>query len=273
MRRRIAILAGLLACAPPVIARASERAERCVAESDRGQEQRDRGALVEARASFRACAADECPAMLRKDCAAWLEQVDQSIPTMVLAAKDARGNDLLGARAFVDGASHQEEYESGRAIALDPGPHVVRFEHPPDAPIELTVVLRMGERNREVIGQLAAPPPPPPPPPSPRSAPPLAVAALPPPRREPRRHVSPWAFVTGGVAIAAVGSFAYFGATGLDEKSTLRTTCAPRCTDDQVAPLRARYVAADVSLGIAVLALGATTWLLLHPTTDVSDAP
>jgi hypothetical protein len=265
-----AIVAALLACPQIALAAGSDRSQTCVAASDRGQEQRDKGHLLEARASFRQCASDECPAMLRKDCATWLEDVDRNLPTVVLGAKDAHGSDLLAVKILVDGTPHQEELESGRAIALDPGPHVFRFEHPPDAPVELTAVLRMGERNRGIIGTFGPPPAPPPPQPA------LIAAAhveppvdLPPPRRS---RISPWGWVLGGVGLGALGSFAYFGATGLSEKSTLRSQCGSSCTDEQVSPLKTRYIAADVSLGVGVLALAAAAWIILHPSLDEPKA-
>ena len=137
------VVALLLAFSSPRAAAAAPpgRTERCVAAAERGQQERDRAAFVEARASFRSCAADECPSLVRKDCAQWLADLETSIPSVVLGAKDARGNDVLGARILVDGRPYQEEVDSGRPIALDPGPHKFRFEHPPDAPVELTDVL------------------------------------------------------------------------------------------------------------------------------------
>jgi hypothetical protein len=231
-------------------AQKAEKADRCIAASERGQQERDRGALVDARASFRACVADDCPAMLRKDCGRWLEDVEQGIPTIVLGARDSHGDDVIGARVLVDG-TQIFEVESGRAVALDPGPHLIRFEKPPAAPVEQTVVLRMGERNRPILVTFAAP---------------VEEKAPAPPHAPPasRARISPWVFVAGGVGVAGVGAFAYFGATGLSEKSRLRAECAPTCTDDQVAPVRNRYLAADISLGIGIVAFAIAGYLFFH---------
>ena len=237
------------------------RAERCVAAAERGQQEKDRAAFVEARADFRVCASDECPALVRKDCVQWLGDVETNLPSVVLGAKDARGNDLLDARILVDGKSYKEDVDAGRAIALDPGPHVFRFEHAPDSPVELTLVLRTGERNRPIYGtfggvQAAAPPPPV-----------LAVAS----RRV--THVSPWAYALGAVAVAGGASFAAFGVAGLNEKSQLRAQCNDTCSDQAIAPLKVDYITADVSLGLGVVAAAVSIWLFLHPSVETVSEP
>jgi hypothetical protein len=78
-------------------------------------------------------------------------------------------------------------------------------------------------------------------------------------------HVSGWAYALGGLGLAGVGAFAYLGGTGLDEKNQLRASCGNTCTDAQVAPLKARYIGADISLGVGVVAALAAAWLFVHP--------
>jgi hypothetical protein len=263
-RSRVAIVLFLAAPAAAAAAPPGDRAQRCVNDSYRGQEQRDRGAFVEARASFRACAVDECPAIVRKDCADWLAAVDVNVPTVVVGAKDAQGGDLFGVRIAVDGKAYAEEAASGRAIALDPGPHVFRFEHPPDAPIELRAVLHTGEHNRPIFATFAPPPPP--------AVAPAAPARVDSPATPPPKHVSGWAYAIGGVSLAGLGVFAYLGATGLSEKNQLRATCGDTCSDAQVAPLKARYIGADASLGVGVVAGAIATWLFFHPSAERSTA-
>ncbi len=270
-RVALVTVAALVSASAPQPARA-DGADRCVAAAERGQDQRDRAALLEARRSFRACAADECPASLRKDCARWLDAVEDSLPTVVLGARDARGTDLLGVHVFVDGNA-VVEHDTGRAIAFDPGPHLIRFERAASAPVELTVVLRMGDHNRAVIATLGGVPEPRPAPSAHASLTPLPVVAD--SSVGPRSaRVSPWAYVLGGVGVAGVGAFAVLAASGLAEKDHLRATCAPTCSDDQIAPLRARYIAADVSLGAGVVALLAAGYLFLRaPPASPAQSP
>ena len=242
----------------------TDRAQKCAADSYRGQEQRDRGAFVEARASFRACALDECPSLIRKDCGQWLSEVEANMPTVVVGAKDARGNDVLGVRVLVDGQPHPGNVESGRAFALDPGPHTFRFEHSPDAPVELTAVLRMGEHNRPIVGTFAAPS-------SPVASTPAPVPEHPAAPTVVHTSFSPWAYAATGVAVAGITSFAIFGALGLDQKNQLRASCGNTCSDSQVSPLKTKYIVADTSLGIGILAGAIATWLFFHPSVDATS--
>ena len=86
-------------------------------------------------------------------------------------------------------------------------------------------------------------------------------------------HVSTWAYVLGGVALAGGASFAIFGATGLDEKNQLRSQCGNTCTDAQVQPLKVKYITADVSLGVGVIAAAVSAWLFLHPSAGEVNEP
>jgi hypothetical protein len=76
--------------------------------------------------------------------------------------------------------------------------------------------------------------------------------------------------VLGVAGFVALGSFAVFGITGLNEKSRLRGVCSPHCTDAQVSKLKTDYVVGDVSLGVGLIALGVATFLWL---TDTSSKP
>jgi hypothetical protein len=72
------------------------------------------------------------------------------------------------------------------------------------------------------------------------------------------------AYVLGGVAAFALGSFSYFAIAGKTLEKNRARTCSPSCTDDQVAPVRRDYAIADVSLGVGVIAAGLATWLFLR---------
>src|SRR5580658_4532403 len=76
----------------------------CEAAVSKGQELRDAHKLVEAREQFRICAAPACPAVMRSDCTNWIDEADRAIPTVVLSAKDASGDDLLDVSVSLDGA-------------------------------------------------------------------------------------------------------------------------------------------------------------------------
>src|SRR6185437_6495341 len=89
--------------------------------------------------------------------------VNQLIPSVVLGVQDEQGHDLFDVSVTFDGeplATHLD----GRPIDLDPGQHVFRFEAPGRTPVEQRVLLREGEKARQIVVTLAsasasAPPP------------------------------------------------------------------------------------------------------------------
>jgi hypothetical protein len=235
----------------------ADGAGECLKSFEDGAASRDRGKLRDARRSFVACAADACPKALRIDCARGLEDVEASLPTIVFGAKDARGADLFDVNVFVDG-ERVVGHEQGKAVALDPGPHTIRFERPPARPVEERVLLRAGEHNRPLIArffveqgsvktQEATP----------------SLKKEDPPRRKEGAGVPTATIVLGALGVVALGSFTYFAVAGGDEKNRLRGSCAPACTDDQLGALKTRYMLADVSLGVGIVALGVAAYLWL----------
>src|SRR5262249_25472165 len=69
----------------------AEERDNCLAEHVDGQELLRQGHLRAARAVFRGCARDACPAAVRVDCAQFDAEVDGAIPTLVLRARDEAG--------------------------------------------------------------------------------------------------------------------------------------------------------------------------------------
>jgi hypothetical protein len=144
-------------------------------------------------------------------------------------------------------------------------------------PIEERVFIVEGQKDRPLsiaFGGQAAVVTPPTPSPSrarvatvPRDAPTQAASGP-----HPTRILS---YVIGGVGLVATGSFAYFGIEGRSQASTLAQGCGATksCTDAQVDPVHAELVAADVSLGIAIVSLGAAAWLFFsHPNSAATKA-
>ncbi|UQA56920.1 hypothetical protein [Polyangium aurulentum] len=237
----LAIAAALLPAAPAASAPKSAREETkraCIDASEQGQELRDHGKLLEARERFRACSAAACPQIVRKDCAGWLVDVEERIPTVVLGARDPDGRDLAAVRVVVDGAPLVDALD-GQAIPLDPGVHSVRFEWTGGAPVDLRVVLREGEKRRALDAQFLRAP----------------VAA-------PSRPVPIAPIVLGGVALAAGAAFTGLALSAKSDFDHLQATCAPHCAPAEVDPVRAKLVAANVSLGVSIAALGVGAVLL-----------
>jgi len=262
-QRAVALGLSLTLVATPALA---QRRDECVAAFDRAQTLRAQGQLRSARASFVVCASDSCPAPLRKDCAQGLSAIDTDLPTVVLGARDSAGHDIVPTAVYVD--DELVPAADGRAIAYDPGQHVIRFEHPPDAPVTEHVILRVGEHNREILATFQAPPAVAPTPTASASPPPEAPSAPPPPTEKHSTRPTGWILALTGVGALGIGSFAYFAATGYSAKQQLESSCAPGCSDDDVNRVRYRYIAADASLGVAIVALGVAAYLLFSSSPD-----
>jgi hypothetical protein len=231
----------------------------CVKASEKGQEARDRGALRAARAHFIACGSDSCPKSMRADCVHWLEEVDASLPSIVVGAKDASGSDIFDVRVRVDGET-VEDVQSGRPLVLDPGPHVVHFERGAAPAVEMQdvkVILRTGEHNRPVTATLGA-----------RSRAASDTATAGPPGPEGASHIPTATWVFGGIGVVGLGVFGTFAIVGSNEKSRLRGTCSPGCTDADVSHLRTDYIVADIALGVGLVSLGIATYFLLTNKSD-----
>jgi hypothetical protein len=242
----VAVGAGLSLTVHVARAGDPEAVRACIDAATSGQRLRDQGALLAARDAFEGCAAESCPAVVRADCAAWASEVKAEIPALVLGARDASGNDLLDVRVFIDGALVATRLD-GRARPLDPGPHRLRFERDGATPITLDVVLRAGERARDVtatFGPLPA-----------RESPPVA---------SPSGRAIAFASLAG-TALLAAGSLTYFGLRARGEAEDLRARCAPSCTADDTRALRTDLTLADVSIGVAVVSLGALAVVALLP--------
>jgi hypothetical protein len=241
MRRPSASI-GLLLLLWPTPSGADARA--CIAANERGNDLRWKSKLLAAKEEFLRCAEEACPEVVRDECAELARKMAADVPTVVFAVTDADGRDATEVKAIVDGAPLSDALGAA-PVPLDPGTHRIRFEGPGGTARELSLVARAGEKNRLVRIKL-----------EPRSAPP--IAAGPDASRPSERPVPTISYVLGGVGVAALGSFALFGILGKVEQG-----CAPNCTADQVGTMRRDYAIADVSLGIAVLSLGAATVLYL----------
>lgn len=244
----------LLLVAVPAAAASPLDKQACIAASEKAQHLRADSKLMSSREQLLSCARDVCPAVIRKDCARWLAEVEEALPTIVLAAKDGAGHDLGAVKVTVDDKPFAEKLE-GKAQTIDPGSHVFKFEREGGPSVTETVLVREGEKNRIVAVTFSSPTDG-----SPSAPPPAPAGALP-----GERVVSPAAWVLGGVGVAAFASFAYFGLSGRSQASELRSTCAPACAQSDVDSVNGKLLVADVSLGISVISLGIATYLFLNP--------
>lgn len=249
---------------PPTPAAPDARAV-CVQKHEEAQIRRRDGQLRAARAALLQCSGAVCPAAIRADCGGWLPEVEKSLPSVVLGARSSKGDESVG-RVSVDGELLATRME-GKAIDVDPGMHVFRFEVPPYDPVEQRIVIREGEKDRALSVTLA---------PQPGTA--YEAAKPPPPPLEEVRPVPAAVFVLGGGVLAGLAAFTGLGASGLVVRSSLASAsgCAPFCTGAQIQPVRTRFLAADVSLGVAAVAAIAAIVVFVRRPTELrapSSAP
>ena len=206
-----------------------------------------------------------CPDFVRPDCSRWLSEVDAQMPTIVVAAKDADGNDTTDVAVTVDG-NRVADLLDGRPIPMDPGAHNVRFEHAGVAPIERRIVIQQGIKNRpiEVSFQVGGPEPQPP-----------SYPAGPEQVNGPNYTLLVLGSVFAGLSIPAFVSFAVFGLKGKAEADDLNNGCGNTeagCPAGLVDDAENKLVIADVSLGVGIgmFALGAG-FIIAHFATGAGD--
>jgi hypothetical protein len=239
-----------------------EGKKACVAQHEQAQILRRDSKLVAARAALVSCAQEACPSVVRTDCVQWLGNVTDGIPSVVLTARSAAG-DEPGVRAYSDGALIAPHLD-GHAIELDPGLHTFRFESPTGESVEQQVLLVEGEKNRIVEATFAALPP----------APRPIVRELPTVVTRPTyRPVPLLAYVLAGATLAGAGVFAGFGIWGQNERKTLETNCEPVCAQSDVDSVRTKFIIADVGLAVGVLGAAATGYVYFtRPTVERGQA-
>jgi hypothetical protein len=212
----------------------------CVARHEQAQILRRNSKLTEARAALLVCAQDSCPGGIRADCVEWLGAVSNAIPSVVIAAK-MRDKDEYNVRVTVDDALVTSRLD-GIALELNPGVHTFRLEVAGQDPIEQQLLLVEGQKSRILNVRFGRPEPE-----SPAGGANTGRAP------DTYRPVPTLDYILAGVGVLGIGSFAGFGLWGLDQKKSLEGTCSPVCTSTQTAPVRAKFMVADVSLGVAVL--------------------
>jgi hypothetical protein len=242
----------------------SDAKRACANAAEDGQRAMAAGSLIEARRSFRLCARDSCPSLVRDDCAGWLEKAELSIPTITVRAYDPSGADVDHATVTVDGEVVADHLD-GRAYELNPGDHVVSVTYATSPPVTQHVRLGPAEKRREVSVHFvravearaaeAAPAPSPVPQPSP----------------SPEEHVAsshnarPVGLVFGGVGLALLGLAAYFQGSAIsDYNSSLQLTGDSMHRAYQQASNQQTY--AEVSLGVGLAALGTGAFLFFLST-------
>jgi hypothetical protein len=231
-------------------ARADDK-NRCISASEQGQQLRDSGKYKAARDAFTQCARDSCPTIVRRDCTRWQSDLAQLWPSVVFGAKDPKGNDLSVVSVSADGVALATALD-GKPLQIDPGQHVFRFETQGFPAVEREVVVRAGEKSRLVVAQFGDAPAPAAPKPADQTPAPTAVPI----------PTGVWVF--GGIALVAFGTEAFFGITGLSDRSSLYAQpCAQTatCNPNDVTSIRTKFTVADIALGVGLVSAGLSAYL------------
>jgi len=259
MRDSLAIGIALVLTSALLTTRArADDVDACATAAEHAQQLRRDGKLHAAKDELAVCVRDVCPAVVRADCSAWMLDVDAATPSIVFRAEGARGEAISDVRVFVDGALVATEL-TGRAIAIDPGAHALRYEHAGAPPIEERVVIAEAEKGRVRAIVFASGAPPSAPPPEPHAA----------------RRVPSAAWILGGAGALAITTGAVLWAKWLSERSDLASTCAPThsCSEADIDHSRTKLVLGDIAVGAGLVAVGAALWIGLSahgPSQDVA---
>lgn len=233
--------------------RAPARAE-CIEAYRSAQELRQGGKFVEARTQLMVCSSASCPGPIIADCGNWIGELDQATPTLVFDVM-ADGKEAGDAKVSVDGKAVADW---SQALKVNPGRHTVRVELATFEPHEETVNAAEGQRLRLVSIKFASPQ---------AAAPSTAQPGLPPqatpgddhsttptPMPE-RRPVPTLVYPLLGTGVAGLAAFGILGGLGRAKQTSLEGSCAPRCTDAEVQPMKTEYLIADVALGVGIVAV------------------
>jgi len=233
-------------------ARADATQEQCVNAYEQSQSLTLEGKFRAAREQLLVCARPTCPKITQGDCGKWLATLEPKIPSVVVSAKSASGQDLERVRVLMDGVVLSENLD-GRPVIVDPGPHTFRFESEGQV-LEERVVIVEGEKLRRLLADFAklAPkvvePPPPPPP--------AGSAGIP--------TVS---WVLGGVSVVSLVGFVGFAVAGKSAEG-----CVPTCKSGEIDSFRRDYLIADISLGVAIVTAAAAVYFALTNKPSVTSA-
>lgn len=178
-RRSIAVLLFLATFALVGRARGEEvTPDACIAAHEAALTLHHEGRLRLARERLVFCGDPACPTVIRDECASLLDEVDRTIPTVVLEAYDATGVRQVEVSVTLHGTLLLDRLD-GTAVQLDPGERELVFEVSGCPAVIRRFTLKEGEQGRRERIDLPCPAAPDPVPPAATSPAPTAPVAPP----------------------------------------------------------------------------------------------
>ncbi len=257
----IVVLGGF--CAANAFAQGSSKSgeDPCLSTPVEGQKLQRAGKLLEARSRFEVCARDTCPEVVSQSCKRWLAQVEADLPSVQFSARDQDGLDVSDVEVSIDGKPAMTPGPG--AVDIDPGEHTFVFRHQGSVNVTRRVVIDKGTK-KVGVSVIFSPAP---------ARTPAPSASRPQQRRDterqsasgPSRPVPTLSWVLGGIGVAGLASFATFGTLGLVQRGGSNCAqSAPHGTFNSCqSSAFTKFRVADILLGVAVVGLGAATWVYL----------
>jgi hypothetical protein len=190
----------------------------CFAASENEIGLRKEGKLREAIKQLTVCAAPSCPAEVASECGRRLIELNKALPTIIVSATDASGNDVAAVTVTVDGAPFATSL-SGLSLPIEPGSHTLRFAAGGAPMVERTVVIKQGEKDRHINVTLGS-----------------STAATSAPSTPPAGAWSTQktlAVVSAGVGVAGFVAGAVTGVIALSDTSATHSDCTPTLCSTQ----------------------------------------
>jgi hypothetical protein len=247
MKRALAFVL-IVALPHPAIAQLSnDQKVKCANAYEQAQRTRNEGLFRASREHMLVCADDACPKVLRNECVKWLGEIDNAMPTVLIVAKDDKGNELSDVSVSVDGTKVSNQLD-GKALAVDPGTRTFRFGRAGSDTIEQKVLIREGEKRRVITVTFTST--------SGSSTPSPIKDDKPAPAGGSSVPAATW--ILGGVGVVALAVSAPMYASYFRQKSELDDGCGKTSTCDpkDVDPVKRQLIYANVTSAIGVVALG-----------------
>lgn len=205
-------------------ARAEPTKAQCIDANAQAQKLRRESKLTAALQQLEICSDASCPAIVRSDCTARLDEVQKAQPTLVLDVKSRAGDDLTDVKVTMDGELFATKLD-GTALPVNPGQHTFGFEAQGFEPLSKVFVLKeteKGRRERIVLRPSVS-----------AAATPTTESPSPLPDLPPTTDQSSSGFgaqrwlgvITGGVGVAGIAVGSVFGLMASSQWSAQQSAC------------------------------------------------
>lgn len=224
--------------------------DECVGAHEEAQVAQAQGKLLEARKILLTCSNENCPSVVRSDCANWYTRNNSDIPSLIFTARKGE-NDILEAKIFINGELLPDALD-GREKEFNPGRYSVKIEMEGEEPQEKQILVSKGQRERVVLFTFKVPE---------EELPPgmiMGPGQIPIEKPIPmHRPLQPITLILAGGAVASVGVGVLFGVLGKQQLEKFKQPppegCAPYCAEDKKGKVDQKFLIADIAFGTGVL--------------------